>query len=221
MEPSTDRPNEGTEPPAPALRAPHRHRRDRGRGGGGRALHEWRRRRRGRRPPASKGTRRRAPSASPRPSGRGSTSSSRRRATRRRAHRHAVLLPARVLRQRGGQRRRYCAGRHRRHDQGRRLPGPEQDAILDYITAAIKNEDTTEQVKETFRGYDEIFGDLYQTYGRKVEIEFVQARAPSSTRWRRGPMRSGRSPRSRSRCGAARPAPRRGPTSWRPTRSSA
>ena len=51
----------------------------------------------------------------------------------------------------------------------------EEDAILEYITAAIKNEDTTEQVKETFLGYDAIFGSLYQTYGRNVEIEFVQA----------------------------------------------
>jgi hypothetical protein len=50
----------------------------------------------------------------------------------------------------------------------------EQDPILEYITAAIKNDDTTEQVKETYRGYDAIFGDLYQTYGRKVELEFVQ-----------------------------------------------
>ena len=53
--------------------------------------------------------------------------------------------------------------------------GAEQDPILEFITAAIKNEDTTEQVKETFLGYDEIFGSLYQTYGRDVEIEFVQA----------------------------------------------
>jgi hypothetical protein len=50
----------------------------------------------------------------------------------------------------------------------------ETDPILDYITSAIRNDDTTEQVKQTFRDFDEIFGSLYQTYGRKVEIEFVQ-----------------------------------------------
>ena len=52
--------------------------------------------------------------------------------------------------------------------------GEEHDPIIDFITAAIKNDDTTEQVKETYRGYDAIFGSLYQTYGRKVQIEFVQ-----------------------------------------------
>src|SRR5438874_2628722 len=52
--------------------------------------------------------------------------------------------------------------------------GEEHDPIIDFITAAIKNNDTTEQVKETYLGYDAIFGSLYQTYGRKVQIEFVQ-----------------------------------------------
>src|SRR5207245_9091698 len=51
----------------------------------------------------------------------------------------------------------------------------EHDPIIDYITAAIKNNDTTEQVKETYHGHDDIFGSPYQTYGHKVQIEFAQA----------------------------------------------
>ena len=66
----------------------------------------------------------------------------------------------------------------------------EHDPIIDYITAAIKNDDTTAQVKDDYSGYNDIFDSLYQTYGRKVEIEFLHGiRAAPSTRWRRAPTR--------------------------------
>ena len=85
----------------------------------------------------------------------------RRRRSRRRATQTTgrVAMPyyfaARVLRQREGQRRRHRPGRHRRHDQGGRVPRRRRhDPILDYITAAIKNDDTNAQVKDDLPGYD-------------------------------------------------------------------
>lgn len=51
----------------------------------------------------------------------------------------------------------------------------EEDPIIAYITQAIDNDDTNAQVKETFEGYTEMFNELYQTYGRKVEISFIDA----------------------------------------------
>jgi hypothetical protein len=51
----------------------------------------------------------------------------------------------------------------------------ENDVVLDYITQAIKNDDTNAQVKETYQGYTDMFNALYQTYGRKVELEFIEA----------------------------------------------
>jgi hypothetical protein len=57
---------------------------------------------------------------------------------------------------------------------------PESDVILDFITAAIANDDTNAQVEETISGYTQMFQDLYQTYGRTVEIEFLQASGQST-----------------------------------------
>ena len=57
---------------------------------------------------------------------------------------------------------------------------PEQDAVLDFITAAIANDDTQAQVEETYRGYVELFQRTYQTYGRNVEIEFLRGSGAST-----------------------------------------
>lgn len=57
---------------------------------------------------------------------------------------------------------------------------PEQDAVLDFITAAIANDDTNAQVKETITGYTQLFNDLYQTYGRTVELEFLDGSGQST-----------------------------------------
>ena len=57
---------------------------------------------------------------------------------------------------------------------------PEQDAVLDFITAAIANDDTNEQVRETYLGYAELFERTYQTYGRRVEIEFLEGSGQST-----------------------------------------
>lgn len=52
---------------------------------------------------------------------------------------------------------------------------PDTDPIIEYITAAIKNEDTNDQVKETWQGYADMFNALYQTYGRKIDVKFLDA----------------------------------------------
>ena len=56
----------------------------------------------------------------------------------------------------------------------------EDDPILDYITAAIANDDTCAQAGETIQGYAELFNDYYQTYGRTVELESSRARGPAN-----------------------------------------
>ncbi len=56
---------------------------------------------------------------------------------------------------------------------------PENDAVLDFVTAAIANDDTNAQAIETFAGYVEMFQRHFQTYGRTVEVEFLQASGPS------------------------------------------
>jgi hypothetical protein len=51
----------------------------------------------------------------------------------------------------------------------------ESDAVLDYITSAINNNDTNAQIKATYQGYTDMFNSLYQTYGRKVVLKFIDA----------------------------------------------
>jgi hypothetical protein len=51
----------------------------------------------------------------------------------------------------------------------------ENDAVLDYITQAINNNDTNAQSKATYQGYVDMFNSLYQTYGRKVVLKFIDA----------------------------------------------
>jgi ABC-type branched-subunit amino acid transport system substrate-binding protein len=50
---------------------------------------------------------------------------------------------------------------------------PEDDPVIDYVTQAIANDDTVEQVSETIQGYVDIFNATYQTYGRQVELEIL------------------------------------------------
>lgn len=57
---------------------------------------------------------------------------------------------------------------------------PETDPVLEFITAAIANDDTNDQVKATIQGYADMFQDLYQTYGRTVEIEFLDGSGQST-----------------------------------------
>lgn len=57
---------------------------------------------------------------------------------------------------------------------------PEQDAILDFITAAIANDDTNQQAKDTVAGYVELLQATYQTYGRTVNVEFLDGSGASN-----------------------------------------
>lgn len=51
----------------------------------------------------------------------------------------------------------------------------ENDLIFAFIKQALGFDDTVDEVKETQLGLVEIFEKYYNTYGRKVEVEFVQA----------------------------------------------
>ena len=57
---------------------------------------------------------------------------------------------------------------------------PDQDPILDFITAAINNNDTGDQAAATYDGYNELFQRYYQTYGRKVQLKFLRASGQSN-----------------------------------------
>jgi hypothetical protein len=51
----------------------------------------------------------------------------------------------------------------------------ESDMIFGFIKQALGFDDTPEEMMETQRGFVEIFSKYYNTYGRKVEVEFLQA----------------------------------------------
>jgi len=51
----------------------------------------------------------------------------------------------------------------------------EDDVIFSFIKQALGFDDTIEQIKETQEGLVEIFSKYYNTYGRKVNLKFVQA----------------------------------------------
>lgn len=52
---------------------------------------------------------------------------------------------------------------------------PAEDPVLDYITGPIANDDTPEEIAETVENYFAMFNDYYQTYGRTVEFEVLEA----------------------------------------------
>ncbi len=56
---------------------------------------------------------------------------------------------------------------------------PDTDPVLDFITAAINNDDTGAQVKESYQDYTDMWNALYQTYGRKVTLKFLDASGTS------------------------------------------
>jgi hypothetical protein len=56
---------------------------------------------------------------------------------------------------------------------------PETDPILDYITAAIDNDDTNPQEQATFEGFTALFQATYQTYGRQVNLIFMNGSGTS------------------------------------------
>ncbi|HMJ77916.1 MAG TPA: hypothetical protein VK507_18185, partial [Iamia sp.] len=56
----------------------------------------------------------------------------------------------------------------------------EDDPIIDYITQAIANDDTVAQVSETIEGYSDLFNDMYQLYGRQVDLEILVGSGPAN-----------------------------------------
>ncbi len=56
----------------------------------------------------------------------------------------------------------------------------EDDPIIDYITAAIANDDTAAQSGETIEGYAELFNEMYQLYGRQVDMEILVGSGPAN-----------------------------------------
>jgi hypothetical protein len=56
---------------------------------------------------------------------------------------------------------------------------PDTDPVLDFITAAISNDDTGAQAKQTYQDYTDMMNTLYQTYGRKVVLKFLDASGTS------------------------------------------
>lgn len=57
--------------------------------------------------------------------------------------------------------------------------GPQDDLVLDFLTSAINNNDTLDQIEQTMAGYEELLQKYFQTYGRKVDI--VPFRASGSS----------------------------------------
>ena len=60
-----------------------------------------------------------------------------------------------------------------------RYLSPEVDPVLDYITAAIANDDTNADVQATVEGYRDYHEEYYETYGRDVELIFYTGTGPS------------------------------------------
>jgi hypothetical protein len=56
----------------------------------------------------------------------------------------------------------------------------ETDAVLDFITGPIANDDTGAQAEETYQGFTDMFNAYMQTYGRTVKLEFLHASGQST-----------------------------------------
>ncbi len=54
------------------------------------------------------------------------------------------------------------------------------DAVLDFITAPIANDDTGAQAEATYQGFTDMFNAYMQTYGRTVKLEFLRASGQST-----------------------------------------
>jgi hypothetical protein len=57
---------------------------------------------------------------------------------------------------------------------------PEDDPVINYITAPIKADDTNTQEAETLQVLTDMFNATYQTYGRKVVLEVLQGSGMSN-----------------------------------------
>ena len=51
----------------------------------------------------------------------------------------------------------------------------EADPVLSFITAPIAADDTNPQEAETYQGFADMYNEVFQTYGRTIELEFLEA----------------------------------------------
>lgn len=51
---------------------------------------------------------------------------------------------------------------------------PDDDPVLDFILGSIQSDDTSADVRATWEGLIEMFDDIYQTYGRRIEPVFIE-----------------------------------------------
>jgi Periplasmic binding protein len=56
---------------------------------------------------------------------------------------------------------------------------PDQDTVLDYVTGPINNNDTGDQVVETYKSYLDLFASVSQTYGRTLNVKVLRATGSS------------------------------------------
>ena len=56
---------------------------------------------------------------------------------------------------------------------------PDTDPILDFITGPIQDNDTAAQKQATYEGFTKMFQDYFQTYGRKVNLKFLNGSGTS------------------------------------------
>jgi len=56
---------------------------------------------------------------------------------------------------------------------------PDTDPILDFITGPIQDNDTAAQKQATYEGFTKMFQDYFQTYGRKVNLKFLNGSGSS------------------------------------------
>ncbi len=57
---------------------------------------------------------------------------------------------------------------------------PETDPVIDFITREIQVDDTNEQNAETLRGFNEFYSKYFETYGRKIDLQFFTGTGPSN-----------------------------------------
>jgi len=56
---------------------------------------------------------------------------------------------------------------------------PETDPVIDFITSEIQVDDTNEQSEQTLSGFNEFYSNFFETYGRKVDLQFFTGTGPS------------------------------------------
>ena len=58
---------------------------------------------------------------------------------------------------------------------------PETDPVIDFITREIQVDDTNQQVADTLDGFNEFYGKYFETYGRKIDLQFFTGTGPSDS----------------------------------------